>query len=116
MFFKGNYPFQPVNRDVIKKQVEVLYPQLHQQRKSYVIFSFLTLFEDESLVCLRRLTPRSIEKYDEIYYKQREMAMSHYRDPKWPPGIDEWQESHRDGSSAVLISHWVLRLISLVSV
>ncbi|KAL5485018.1 hypothetical protein ACEPAI_7660 [Sanghuangporus weigelae] len=61
MFFKGNFPFQPVDSNAIRTQAMALYPLLFQQRK-----------------------------YDEIYYKERDLVRNHFRDPLWPPGIDDW--------------------------
>ncbi|KAL5507086.1 hypothetical protein ACEPAH_6542 [Sanghuangporus vaninii] len=82
MFFKGNFPFQPVDRDVIRKQAMALYPHIFHQY---------------------------------LYYKERELVINHYRDPNWPPGIDDWYGTHQDASDALHSAYDFLEKLLRVS-
>ncbi|KAL5523963.1 hypothetical protein ACEPAG_8136 [Sanghuangporus baumii] len=67
MFFKGNFPFQPVDSNAIRAQAMALYPHLFQQGQ-----------------------------HNEIYCKERDLVRNHFRDPLWPSGIDDWYGTHKD--------------------
>ncbi|KAL5528239.1 hypothetical protein ACEPAF_7375 [Sanghuangporus sanghuang] len=86
MFFKGNFPFQPIDRDAIRRQAMALYPHIFQQRI-----------------------------YDDIYYKERDLVVNHFRDPKWPPGIDDWYGTHQDASDALRSAYDFLEKLLRVS-